>query len=279
MSDLKGKVWFITGASRGFGLTLTRLLLATGQRVAATSRNKKNIEDQIGADHPRLLPLTVDLTDENAVRNAIAKTLQHFGTIDVVVNNAGYMLLGSLEEVSASEFSRSMNLNVFAFLNVVRNIMPHFRRQQHGHIFNYASSAGYGGDACAGSYNAVKAAIIGFSEALAKEVKPFNVKVTIVSPGLFRTSFLADGSFIVAECKIDAYPTKQLVDAMNQFNGKQPGNPEKLAAVILDIAEMQQPPLHLVMGRDSFSRAITYYQTQLSELEKGKHRSFSTDFE
>ena len=279
MDNLKEKVWFITGASKGFGLSLVKLLLINGKKVAATSRDKKNIESEIGADNPNLLSLSVDLTDENAVNNAINETVQKFGGIDVVVNNAGFMLLGSLEEVSASEFYQSMNVNVFAFLNVIRSVMPYFRKQQGGHIFNYSSSAGYGGDGSAGSYNAVKAAIIGFSEALAKEVKPFNVKVTIVSPGLFRTSFLEKGSFAVAERKIDEYHTQQLVDVMNQVNGKQPGNPEKLVTILLDTVEMENPPLHLLMGQDAFSRAKTYYETQITELEKIRSLSFSTDFE
>lgn len=278
MEALKEKVWFITGASKGFGLTLAKLLLTKGQKVAATSRDKKNITDQISGDNPGLLALTVNLTDENDVKKAIDETVRHFGKIDVVVNNAGYMLLGSLEEVSASEFQQSMDLNVFAFLNVIRNVMPYFRKQNHGHIFNYSSSAGYGGDACAGSYNAVKAAIIGLSEALAKEVKPLNVSVTIISPGLFRTSFLADGSFSIAKSRIDSYNTQALIDGMNYYNGKQPGNPNKLAEIVAATAEMDAPPLHLVLGQDAFARATGYYKNQLTELEKGREQSISTDY-
>ncbi|QMW06890.1 SDR family oxidoreductase [Spirosoma foliorum] len=277
MSDLHEKVWFITGASKGFGLTLTKLLLANGQKVSATSRDKKSIEAETGF-HKGLLALTVDLTDESDVIKAINGTVDHFGRIDVVVNNAGYMLLGSLEEVSNSEFQQSMNLNVFAFLNVIRNIMPHFRKQHSGHIFNYSSSAGYGGDASAGSYNAVKSAIIGFSEALAKEVQPFNIKVTIVSPGLFRTSFLAAGSFTTAKNLIDGYPTQRLVDTMTQYNGQQPSNPEKLAMILVDTAKMADPPLHLVMGEDAFAKATSYYHNQLVALEKNKKSSLSTNF-
>ena len=278
MSNRKEKVWLITGASKGFGLALTKLLLTNGQKVAATSRDKKNIEAEIGSEQEGLLALTVDLTDEKDVVRAIQEAIDHFGQIDVVVNNAGYMLLGSLEEVSALEFEESMKLNVFAFLNVIRNVMPHFRKRLSGHIFNYSSSAGYGGDACAGSYNAVKAAIIGFSEALAKEVESFHVKVTIVSPGLFRTNFLAGGSFATAEHRINGYATQGLVDAMNHYNGKQPGNPEKLALMVADAANMDNPPLHLVLGEDAFDRATSYYERQLEELERNKVNSLSTNF-
>jgi len=278
MNKSKEKVWFITGASKGFGLALAKLLLAEGHKVAATSRHKKNIEAEIGRERDGILALTVDLTDEGDVLGAIEETISYFGRIDVVVNNAGYMLLGSLEEVSAAEFEESMNLNVFAFLNVIRNVMPHFRKQKSGHIFNYSSSAGYGGDACAGSYNAVKSAVIGLSEALAKEVAPFNVKVTIVSPGLFRTNFLAGGSFAAAGHRIDDYPTKGLIDAMNNYNGKQPGNPDKLARIVADSAKMDNPPMHLVLGEDAFGRVTGYYQRQLEELERNKVTSLSTNF-
>jgi NAD(P)-dependent dehydrogenase (short-subunit alcohol dehydrogenase family) len=273
------KVWFITGASKGFGLALTKLLLSKGHKVAATSRNKESIQKELGEGLSNLLPLTVNLIDEASVKSALEQTVKRFGKIDVVVNNAGYMLLGSLEEVSAAEFSQSMNVNVFAFLHVIRNVMPYFRSQQSGHIINFSSSAGYGGDASAGSYNAVKAAIIGFSEALALEVAPFNTKVTIVSPGLFRTSLLENGAFAVAEKKIEGYPTSQLTEAMNNFNGKQPGDPKKLVAALLDISEMDHPPLHLLLGEDSFKRVHTYYSERKTTIENWKQLSLSMSFE
>jgi NAD(P)-dependent dehydrogenase (short-subunit alcohol dehydrogenase family) len=278
MSNQKDKVWFITGASKGFGLALTKLLLANGNKVAATSRNKKSIEESIGKN-PDLLALTVDITDNNAVKKAIDETVKTFGRIDVVVNNAGYMLLGSLEEVSAEEYQQSASVNIYAFLNVIRNVMSYFRKQKSGHVFNFSSSAGYGGDGYAGSYNSVKSAVIGFSEALAQEVQPFNVKVTIVSPGYFRTSFLEKGSFATAENKVDGYITSDLVGLMNQMNGNQYGDPEKLVAALVNIAEEENPPMHLLMGKDAYERAANYYQTRLSELDKWKAVSIATDFQ
>lgn len=273
------KVWFITGASSGFGLTLASQLLAAGHKVAATSRDKKNIEDRLGAGNPDLLALTVTLTDEASVKAALEQTIDTFGHIDVAVNNAGYMLLGSLEEVSAAEFRQSMDLNVFAFLHVIRNVMPHFRQRQAGHIFNFASSAGYGGDGAAGSYNTVKAAVIGLSEALALEVAPFNVKVTIVSPGLFRTNFLGSGSFAIAKHEVAGYATRQLREAMEQFNGKQPSDPAKLAAAIVGVAELEAAPLHLVMGVDAYQRATGYYTRQLQDIQGREALSRSMGFD
>lgn len=276
MNNQQELVWFITGASNGFGLALAKKLLAGGYKVAATSRNKTSIEEKIGTN-PNLLALTVDITDNDEVKTAIDETVKTFRKIDVAVNNAGYMLLGALEEVSAKEFQQSVGVNVFAFQNVIRNVMPYFRKQKSGHIFNFASSAGYSADAGAGSYNAVKSAVIGLSEALALEAKPFNVKVTIVSPGLFRTNFL--GAFPIAQNKIEVYNTQQLIDAMNQYNGQQPGNPDKLVKILIDIAGKENAPLHLLMGKDAYQRAVSYYQSQLEKLEQLKDVSFSTDFE
>ena len=278
MSNQKEQIWFITGASKGFGLTLVKQLLAGGYKVAATSRNKVNIEEKIDAT-PNLLALTVDITNENEVKAAIKETIKTFGRIDVAVNNAGYMLLGAQEEVSDKEFQLSVSVNVYAFQHVIRNVMPYFREQKSGHIFNFASSAGYSADACAGSYNAVKSAVIGFSEALALEAKPFNVQVTIVSPGLFRTSFLETGAFTIAQNKIKGYHTQQLVEAMDQINGKQPGDPEKLAEILIDIAGKENAPVHLLMGKDAYERAVRYYKSQLEKLEQLKNLSFSTNFE
>jgi len=276
MNSKNEKVWFVTGASKGFGLTLVKQLLASGHKVAATSRNKTNIEKEAGAN-PNLLALTVDITSDDQVKNAVEQTVAKFGKIDVAVNNAGYMLLGALEEVSDTEFRQSVNVNVFAFQNVIRRVMPYFRKQGSGHFFNFASSAGYSADACAGSYNAVKSAIIGFSEALSKEVEPFNVKVTIVSPGLFRTNFL--GEFPVAENVIESYGTQRLVDAMDQYDGKQPGDPAKLVKILIDMAGKEDAPLHLLMGKDAYKRATNYYRYQLETLEQIKDLSLSTDIE
>lgn len=274
--ETNSKVWFITGASNGFGLELAKQLLERGDKVAATSRNKASIEEKTGKN-ANLLAITLDITDDNEVKTAIEQTVKTFGKIDVAVNNAGYMLLGALEEVSAKEFQDSVGVNIIAYQNVIRNVMPYFRRQKSGHFFNFASSAGYSADACAGSYNAVKSAVIGFSEALAKETGPFNVKVTIVSPGLFRTNFL--GAFPTAQNTIEVYGTQHLVDAMNKFNGNQPGDPEKLVKVLIDTAGKDNAPLHLIMGTDSYDRVIKYYQSQLENLKKLKELSHSTDFE
>ena len=279
MDNQQEKTWFITGASKGIGFALVKILLENGHKVAATSRNKKSIEEKIGKNNPNLLTLTVDITNDSEVRQAINETVNKFGKIDVAVNNAGYLLLGSLEEVSAKEFQQSLNVNVNAFLNVIRNVLPYFRKQKSGHIFNFSSSAGYSADAGAGSYNAVKSTVIAFSEALAAEVKPYNVKVTIVSPGFFRTSFLEKDAFSIAQNRIEDYNTQLLIDGMGQMSGNQTGDPEKLVKILMNIEGTDDAPLHLLMGQDAYERATNYYQSQIAALEKHKDLSFSTNFD
>ncbi|HMF73028.1 MAG TPA: SDR family oxidoreductase, partial [Flavitalea sp.] len=180
---MKNKVWFITGASKGLGLSLVKKLLQKGYRVAATSRNVKELQREVDGTPDQFLALNVDLTNESSVKAAIDETVQHFGNIDVVVNNAGYGIVGSLEELSDEEARENFNINVFGSLNVIRKSMPYLRSQGSGHIFNISSIGGFNGVFPGfGLYTASKFAVHGFSESLVAEVKPFGVKVTIVSP-------------------------------------------------------------------------------------------------
>src|SRR5690606_13437899 len=184
----KQKVWFITGASKGMGLEITKAVLNSGDKVIATSRNTETLLEKIVDYKDNLLPVKLDITKETAIENAISKGIEKFGQIDVVVNNAGYNLLGNIEELSDAEFRETMNVNVFAMANIIRKVLPHLRKQKSGHIINTSSMMGYMGYAGNGSYNASTFAVIGLSEALAQEVAPFGIKVTILAPGTFRTS-------------------------------------------------------------------------------------------
>ena len=189
------KVWFITGASKGLGLELAKKLLSEGKRVAATSRTESALIKELGNPSEYFLPLEMDLTNEQSVKNAIEVTVSHFKTIDVLVNNAGYGLLGSLEELTDAESRKNYEVNVFGLLNVIRNTMPYMRANKSGHIFNIASIGGYnGGFPGWGIYCSTKFAVAGLTESLAAEVKEFGVNVTLVYPGYFRTDFLKDSS-------------------------------------------------------------------------------------
>ncbi len=272
------KVWFITGASKGMGLEITKAVLNNGGKVIATSRNTETLLEKIADYKGNLLPVKLDITKEHDVEEAISKGIEKFGQIDVVVNNAGYNLLGNIEELSDTEFRETMSVNVFALANIIRKVLPHLRRQKSGHIINTSSMMGYMGYAGNGSYNASKFAVIGLSEALAQEVAPFGIKVTILAPGTFRTNFMSEDSLNVAKNKIDAYNLDEQVEQFTGFDGKQLGDPKKLAEVLLKITEMSNPPLHLPLGSDSYNAILQVRKNEEEEMEKWKELSLSTDF-
>jgi NAD(P)-dependent dehydrogenase (short-subunit alcohol dehydrogenase family) len=255
---MKKKVWFVTGASKGLGLSLVLQLLKEGFSVAATTRNIDELQKAVGRTSATFLPLSVDLLNEQSVSSAIQETVSKFDTLDVVVNNAGYGLAGALEELSDAEARANFDVNVFGSLNVIRAAMPQLRKQQSGHIFNIASIAGFTGSFPGfGIYCATKFAMHGFSESLAEEVKPFNVKVTIVSPGYFRTNFLDSGSLSVPKNEIKDYTLVREIQSthQNDYNGNQQGDPDKAAHAMIAIAESKENLLHLFLGPDAYHLA------------------------
>lgn len=273
------KVWFITGASKGIGLALTNYLLSQGYAVAATSRSVASLENAITVSPQSLLPLEVDITKDNEVKSAIEKTVERFGKIDVVVNNAGYSLVGSMEEMTDAEFRQTMDVNLFAAVNVLRNAIPYLRAQQSGHIINISSNAGYVGFANATSYNAAKFGLIGISEALFEELKPFNIKVTVVAPGQFRTNFMDSGSMQYVQNKIDVYGIEEAQKMWSNYSGQQIGDPEKLVRILSQITEMEQPPKRLLLGPDTYELVTNQFQTTLEEFEQWKDITLSTNFD
>ncbi len=274
------KVWLVTGASKGLGLFLVKKLLSESYRVAATSRTVAVLEKEVGAS-ANFLPLEVDITDETSVNNAITKTIATFGTIDVVVNNAGYGQLGTIEELTDSEARKNFDTNVFGSLNIIRHIMPHFRNKMSGHIINIASIGGFvGGFPGWGIYCATKFAVVGFTEALAEEVKEFGVSATVVYPGYFRTNFLDNGSLSLPDQPIAAYKAARASEEWHkkEQSGNQPGSPEKAAEVFIQLAEMDQAPVHFMMGSDAFELAQNKIESLKSTLEDNKELSKSTNF-
>ncbi len=275
----KKKVWFITGASKGMGLEVAKTVLANGDKVVATSRNLAEQIKNIGEASENFLPLKVDITNEDEVKSAVEKGVATFGNIDVVLNNAGYYLVGSVEEISDEEFRKTIDVNVFGMANVIRQTMPYLRKQQSGHIINISSSMGYIGYAKTGSYNASKFAVIGLSEALAQEAKPFGIHVTVVAPGMFRTNFMSDTTLTVAQNKIADYGLAEHIKMLQNFDGNQPGDPKKLAKVLFDITTLPEPPLHLPLGTDSYQSIMEQRKSEALELEQWKHLSISTNFD
>lgn len=252
------KVWFVTGASKGLGLTLVKNLLKNGYYVAATSRNIDELIASVGAANEQFLPLEADLKSEASVEAAIKKTFDTFHSIDVVVNNAGYGLTGGIEELSDKEVRDNFDINVFGSLNVIRKSLPHMRAQGSGHIFNISSIGGFTGLFPGfGIYCASKFAVHGFTESLAAEIKPFGIYATVVFPGYFRTNFLGAGSLNVPKHEIPEYSEVRASQSahQNDINGNQPNDPEKGVDAIMQIAESENPPLHLFLGQDAYDLA------------------------
>lgn len=258
------KVIFITGASRGLGATLATVALDLGYSVIATGRNPEAIAQTLGGPSERLLVLRLDVTQEAEAQAAVKAAIDRFGRIDVLINNAGYGLLGRIEECAAQEVEAQFQTNVFGLLNVTRAMLPILRAQRSGHIFNISSLAGYRGAPGGGIYCATKFAVEAISEALAGEVASFGVQVTTVGPGFFRTEFLSSDSLAYPQHEIDAYgPSGR--EFWEQKNGKQEGDPVKLAHVLYRFANAQNAPLRLPMGKD----AVKVLGEKIESLQKG----------
>lgn len=275
------KVWLVTGASKGLGLILVKKLLQAGYQVAATSRNITDLGKEIGEKSANFLPLQVDLVNEQSVAKAIAETITAFGKIDIVVNNAGYGQLGTLEELSDEESRKNFDVNVFGSLNVIRHIMPHFRANKSGQIFSISSIGGFmGAFAGWGVYCATKFAVAGFTEALAAEAKSHGISATVVYPGYFRTNFLVKGSLALPQNPIADYKEARESELMHeqQIAGNQPGDPEKAADVLIAVAKSTNPPVHLFLGQDAYNMANAKLNLIQNDLNTYKVLGTSTDF-
>src|ERR1700688_2843202 len=274
------KVWYVTGASQGLGLILVKKLLENGYRVAASSRDVHTLNQAVGLiDKNRFLPLAVDLNNLDCIEESIQKTLATFGRIDVVVNNAGYGMVGTIEEVREQDINNIFNVNVLATIVVVKSVLPVMRIQKSGYIINIGSVAGFVGAPGWSVYSATKAAVAAFSEVIALDVKEFGIRVTVVEPSGFRTGFLSKNSLAITESKLDGYQAvKEMQKRYLASNGQQPGDPEKASEILIELAEKEQPPVHLCLGRDAYNRASAKLAAMTAELEEWKSTSISADF-
>ncbi len=275
------KVWYVTGASQGLGLTLVKKLLESGYRVAATSRNAQKLNDAVGViDADRFLPLAVDLNNMDCVDESIRQTLSAFGRIDVVVNNAGYGLAGTVEEISEEDIRKIFDVNVLAVINVVKSVLPVLRKQGSGYIINMGSVAGLAGAPGWSVYAGTKAAVAAFSEVLALDLREFGIKVTVVEPSGFRTGFLDQNSLTYVESKIEGYLVVK--DTQRRYlatNGLQAGDPLKASVILIGLAESDQPPVHLYLGQDAYKRASEKLAGMNAELEAWKDTTISADYQ
>ena len=250
------RVWFITGASRGFGALIAEAALEAGDAVVATARDPDTVTARLGA-HERLLATRLDVTSEAEAHEAAGQAVKKFGRIDILVNNAGYGLLGAIEEASAAETSKLFGTNVFGLLGVTRAVLPHMRRQRSGHVINISSVGGYTGYPGWGVYGATKFAVEGISEALAGEVAPLGIKVTVVEPGFFRTDFLdetlagrAPRSRSTTTARASATPartppTSTTASAAIRASWRAPSS---------QLVNAKNPPLRLPLGSDTVER-------------------------
>lgn len=274
------KVWYITGSSQGLGLTLVKKLLENDYRVAATSRNAQALKKAVGViDTGSFLPLAVDLNNVDSIDDSIQQTLAAFGQIDVVVNNAGYGMAGTVEEITEQEIRNIFDVNVMATIDVIKSVLPVMRKQRSGYIINIGSVAGFAGAPGWAVYSATKAAVAAFTEVLALDVKEFGIKVSVVEPSGFRTGFLTKNSLSYTESTIDGY--QAVKDTQRRYlagDGKQPGDPEKASAIFIELAESEQPPLHLYLGEDAYNRASGKLAAMTSELQEWKATTISADY-
>ena len=274
------KVWYVTGASQGLGLTLVKKLLENGYRVAATSRDAHTLNQAVGLiDKDRFLPLAVDLNNLDCIDESIQQTLATFGRIDVVVNNAGYGMAGTLEETAEQDIRNIFNVNVMATIDVVKSVLPVMRSQRSGYIINIGSVAGFVGAPGWSVYSATKAAVAAFSEVIALDVKEFGIRVTVVEPSGFRTGFLTKNSLALISSKIEGYEAvKNTQDRYLSANGQQSGDPDRAAEIFMELAESPEPPMHLFLGNDAYNRASKKLADMSRELEQWKSVTVGADF-
>jgi NAD(P)-dependent dehydrogenase (short-subunit alcohol dehydrogenase family) len=273
------RVWFITGASRGIGALIAEAALADGNAVVAAARNTNAIVERLGQQEG-LLPVALDVTDKAQAQAAVQAAVQKFGRIDVLINNAGFGLLGAIEESADRDIRRMYDTNVFGLLNVTRAVLPVMRAQRSGHVINISSIGGYRGAAGFGVYSSTKFAVEGITEALRDELKPLGIHATVVEPGYFRTDFLDASSLTVAADVIADYDETSgaVRRKAAQLNHSQPGDPTRLAQAMVVLVDAPNPPLRLPLGTDTLAAIAAKNAYVTHEMQTWQTLSASTDF-
>ncbi|KAN0035166.1 hypothetical protein ACTA71_004427 [Dictyostelium dimigraforme] len=267
------KVWYITGCSGGLGLNLVNKLLESPfNRVAATTRSPTNLQKKIPIEFSNnILIIKSDVTNNECVKNSIEKTIQTFGKIDFIVNNAGYGLIGSIEELSDEEYRKSFDVNVFGVLNVIRNVVPYLRRQGSGTIFNISSIFGWT------TIPEFSAYVNGLTYSLNQELNPFGINLVLVSPSGFKSDFFNTG-MVIAKKEMEEYKTKECIKLLDETVNNALGDPDRFSEVIIEISKMQSPPKNIFMGSESVKNANQILLSHLKELNDNKSISSSMDF-
>jgi NAD(P)-dependent dehydrogenase (short-subunit alcohol dehydrogenase family) len=272
------QVWLITGSSRGLGRALAQAVLDDGHKLVATARNPAQLADLAERYGDQVRSVALDVIDEQAAHNAIKAACEAFGRLDVLVNNAGYGNVGPIEDTSLADFRAQIETNLFGVINVTKAAIPLMREQGSGHIIQLSSVGGRVGALGRAPYSAAKWGVEGFSEALAKEVGPLGIKVTIIEPGGFRTDF-AGSSTTIREGRPEYDSTIGAVARFQRdYNGVQPGDPVRAAAVVIHVASLDEPPLRLLLGSDAVHIVEQADLARIEADKKWRDLSVSTDF-
>ncbi len=277
-------VWMITGAGRGLGLEIARAAIAGGEHVAVSARVPERLPEEV-RDHPNVLPVTLNVTDQEQIEAAVTQVVERFGTIDVLVNNAGRGLLGALEEITDCEARSLFDVNVFGLINTTRAVLPVMRKAGRGKLVHIGSRAGFEGEPGVSMYAASKFAVAGISEALAAELEPFGIQSTVVEPGVFRTDFLDASSVQLPKRRLadyDGTPAHTTLDWVSEANHTQLGDPVKGAAFIYRVASGDSLPLHLPVGQDALDRRTVMterIETEIADLYQAAAATAHTDSE
>lgn len=270
------KVWFITGSSRGLGRSLTEAVLAIGGQVAATARNPEQLKDLVEKYPDSIYPLRLDVTNKAQIVDAVENTIKKFGCIDVLVNNAGFGILGAAEAYSDEQVRTQLETNLYAPIEITRMVLPYMRKQRSGRIIQISSTGGRVGNAGLTIYQAAKFGLSGFSEALAKEVQPLGILVTSVEPGGFRTAAIS--SMSCAPWITGYEKTVGIrIELFKSSNFIPTGDPVKASKVLIDLVNNPAPPVHLILGSDAIVRIKQADVVRSREMEEWLAVSISTD--
>jgi NAD(P)-dependent dehydrogenase (short-subunit alcohol dehydrogenase family) len=274
------KVWFVTGAGRGMGVDIAKTALAAGNAVVATGRNTDAVTKAIG-ESDDLLFVKLDVTNPDDAEKAVAAAVERFGRIDVLVNNAGNFYAGFFEEIAPEDFRAQVETNLFGPVNVTRAVLPVMRAQRSGLVVQISSTAGISGQEFVSAYAASKFGVEGWIESLTPEVAPFGIRMMLVEPGFFRTELLTPQSTNYAKPSIDDYAakTRQTVTAWNGMNGKQGGDPAKLASALVQLASEDEPPLRFAAGADAVAAVEQKAKELLAQADAYRDLSSSLAFD
>ncbi|MGG4130507.1 oxidoreductase [Paenibacillus illinoisensis] len=279
--SLEKKVWFITGCSTGFGRQIAVQAIEAGYKVVVTARRVEQIQDIVSGHEENTLALPLDVTNDDQIKDAVQQTIDKFGRIDVLVNNAGIGYFSSVEESLEEETRRMFEINFWGLMHMTNVVLPHMRAQKSGHIINFSSIGGLTSFPTLGYYHATKYAVEGISESLAKELTPFNIAVTLIEPSGFRTDW-GGRSSVKTDTQIPELKDSfvgQMLQGVQQNGGQESGNPVKAAAAVIKVVETPSPPLRLLLGKAAYQAATHKFTGLLSDIEEWKEITLNADFE